>query len=175
MSTDLTADPGLGKAFYPVLPGSVVINAADSAVCSATDQLGNPRVGTCDIGAIEFQGRTQVSIDIRPRSDANRVNPQSNKNLNVAILSGNGFDATTVDSNLIRFGANGTEAVPVHLAERDVNRDGQRDLVVRFQLQNLGIECGDTSVTLSAQTLTGQAIIGSDSITTIGCKPKKGK
>jgi hypothetical protein len=162
-----------GKVFYPVLPGSVVINRGDPTACPGKDQLGNPRVGSCDIGAIESQERTQVAIDIRPRSDADKVNPHSTKNINVAILSENGFDATTVDSNLVRVGATGTEAAPVHVTGRDVNRDGQRDVVLRFEIQNLGIDCGATSLTLTGQILDGQSIIGSAPITTTGCKQKR--
>lgn len=181
--TDLTGDPGLGKlvemgeddqpgkAFYPVLPGSVVINRGDPAACPAKDQLGNPRVGTCDIGAIEFQERAQVPIDVRPRSEANKVNPNSSKDINVAILSENGFDAMTVDSDSVRFGATGIEASPVHVARRDVNGDGQRDLVLRFQIPALGLECGATSATLTG-IVNGQGIIGSAPITTTGCKTR---
>jgi hypothetical protein len=184
---DLTGDPGLGslaelgeddqpgKAFYPVLPGSVVINAANFAACSPTDQLGNPRVGACDIGAIEFQGRTQVALDITPRREANKVNPRSTNSIAVAVLSESGFDATTIDSDLVRFGATGSEAAPVRIAHRDINRDGLRDLILRFQIQELGIECGATSVTLTGQVLNGQAIIGSSPITTTGCKQTKGR
>lgn len=182
---DLIGDPGLGslveigeddqpgKVFYPVLPGSVVINRGDPNTCPTKDQLGNPRVGSCDIGAIEFQERTQVAIDIRPRSDANRVNPNSAKSINVAILSEKGFEAITVDPKLIRFGSNGTGVAPVNVAHRDVNRDGQRDLVLRFQIQDLGIECGATSLSLTGQLLDGRPIIGSAPITTSGCKAKK--
>src|SRR5262244_3631569 len=96
--------------------------------------LGNPRVGTCDIGSIEFQGpgTMLVLVDVRPRGDANKINPNSAKNINVAIFSGNGFDATTVDPNTVRFGATGTEATPIHVGRRDVDGDGNRDMVVRF-------------------------------------------
>ena len=64
--SDLTGDPGLGplagteedvppgRAFYAVPTGSAVIDKANPAACPETDQLGNPRVGVCDIGAIEF-------------------------------------------------------------------------------------------------------------------------
>ena len=181
--TDFTGDPGLGdlvemgeddqpgKVFYPVLPGSVVINRADPNACPAKDQLGNPRVGTCDIGAIEFQERAQVPIDVRPRSEANKVNPNSSKDINVAILSENGFDATTVDSDSVRFGATGIEASPVHVARRDVNGDGQRDLVLRFQIPALELECGASSATLTG-IVNGQGIIGSAPITTTGCNKK---
>lgn len=183
-STDLTGDPGLGalvgageedlpgKAYYPVLSGSPVINAGNASACPAKDQLGNPRVGRCDIGAVEFQGRNLVSIDIRPRSEANRLNPSSNKNINVAILSISGFDATTVEPNTVRFGANGTEAAPIHAHRRDVNSDGHIDQILRFVIQDTGIECGDTSATLTGDIRTGSSIIGSSPITTTQCKPK---
>ncbi len=186
-ASDLTGDPGLGplvemgeddqpgKAFYPVMPGSVVINRGDPNACTVKDQLGNPRVGTCDIGAIEFQGRTQVSIDIRPRREANKINPHSTRTINVALLSDHEFDATGVDSHLLRFGATGTEAVPIHLSQRDVNGDGRRDLVLRFLIQELAIQCGATSATLTGQVSGGQSFIGSAPITTTGCKQTKQK
>ena len=64
--TDLTGDPGLGdftdngapgNGHFPLLPGSPAIDAGNDAFCPPTDQLGQPRVGRCDIGAIEFQGK----------------------------------------------------------------------------------------------------------------------
>jgi hypothetical protein len=67
--SDLTGDPGLGRLLDPGTPGqahvpllatSRAINAGDPQVCAetpelATDQLGTPRGGVCDIGAIEFR------------------------------------------------------------------------------------------------------------------------
>lgn len=41
---------------------SVVINRGDPTGCPVKDQSGNPRVGSCDIGAVEFQEITQVAI-----------------------------------------------------------------------------------------------------------------
>jgi hypothetical protein len=184
--SDLTGDPGLGdivgtgeddlpgKMFYPVLSGSPVTNAGNASVCPAKDQLGNPRVGRCDIGAVEFQERMLISIDIRPRSEANRINPQSNQDINVAILSINDLDATTVDPSTVRFGAKGTEASPIHVRHRDVDGDGRIDQILRFEIQDAGIECGDTSGTLTGKILNGASIIGSGPIKTTQCKePKK--
>jgi hypothetical protein len=63
--TDRTGDPGLGtcvetgqpgRDYCPLLPGSPAINGGHDAACPVTDQLGQPRVGRCDIGAVEFQG-----------------------------------------------------------------------------------------------------------------------
>jgi hypothetical protein len=179
--TDLTGDPGLGplveigeddapgKAFYPVLAGSPVIDKGNPSACLQADQLGLLRVGICDIGAVEFRGPMLVAVDVRPRSEANRINPNSTNNINVTILSSNGFAATTVDSNTVRFGATGTEAVPINVAFRDVDADGDIDMVVRFQIPDTGIKCGDTSAILTGQISNGPSIIGSSPIRTVQC------
>ena len=63
LASDLTGDPGLGtfvdngtpgNGHFPLLTGSRAINAGNDSSCPTTDQLGSPRVGGCDIGAIEF-------------------------------------------------------------------------------------------------------------------------
>jgi hypothetical protein len=180
--SDLTGDPGLGslveigeddspgKAFYPVLAGSAVIDRGNPNACLQTDQLGLLRVDVCDIGAVEFRGPMLVSVDVRPRSDANRINPNSTNNINVAIVSVNGFNATTVNVNTVHFGKTGTEAAPIHVAIRDVNADGNLDMVLRFQIQDTGIECGATSAILTGQISDELSIIGSTPIRTIQCK-----
>ncbi len=111
-----------------------------------------------------------VAIDIRPRSDANKINPNSTKNINVAIFSDEGFDARSINASSIRFGLNGTEAAPIHIAQRDVNGDGMRDLVVRFEIQKLAIRCGSTTALFTGQVSGGPAVSGSTPITTTGCK-----
>jgi hypothetical protein len=182
LPSDIISDPGLGaftdnetpgNGHFPLLKTSRAIDRGNNDVCSsdavlATDQIGLPREGVCDIGAIEF--RLSVSVDVRPRSEANRINPNSTNNINVAIFSGNGFDATKVDPNTVRFGATGTEAAPINVARRDVDGDGDRDMVVRFEIQDTGIKCGDTSAVLTGQVSGGASIIGSSPITTVQCK-----
>ena len=183
--TDIIGNPGLGpyteepsvpgSGHYPLLPDSLGIDSAIPEGCAPRDQLDNERIGQCDIGSVEFQGNQTllVSVDMRPNGDANRINPTSTKLVNVALFSGNGFDATTVDPNSIRFGVTGNEATPIHVARRDINADGFRDVVLRFQIQDLGIQCGSTSATLTGQVTGGPAIIGSTPIATIGCKDKR--
>lgn len=62
--TDLTGNPRLGPftddgtpghGHVPLLAGSPAIDAGNDDACPDTDQLGQPRVDRCDIGAIEFQ------------------------------------------------------------------------------------------------------------------------
>jgi hypothetical protein len=66
---DLTGPPGLGiftnngtpgNGHLPLLAGSPAIDAGNAGECATnpllvTDQLGQPRTGPCDIGAVEFQ------------------------------------------------------------------------------------------------------------------------
>jgi hypothetical protein len=184
LASDLTGDPDLdtfkdiedpGKGHFPLLASSRAIDAGNNILCLIdpllnTDQLGLPRVGNCDIGAVEFQGgRQMVNIDISPKSDANRINPNNSGNINVPILSGNGFDARDVDPNTIRFGATGTEATPIDVGSRDVDGDGDRDMVLRFQIPDTGIKCGDTFAVLTGQISNGPSVIGSSSIKTVQC------
>jgi len=79
-ATDVTGDPvlgefvsrgGPGQGYFPLLAASPAINAGGQPPrpgrrpggdCPSTDQLGQPRVGACDIGAIEFQPVDEVTI-----------------------------------------------------------------------------------------------------------------
>lgn len=115
---------------------------------------------------------TAVQIDIKPGGSANRVNPGSQGEIRVAVLTRDGFDAAAVDPATVRFGRTGTEAAPVHFALNDVDGDGNTDLVLRFRIQQTGISCGDTSASLTGRTFGGQAISGSDSIRTVGCRER---
>jgi len=73
-ASDLMGDPGLsafvddatpGRGHFPLLPASRAIEAGDDATCPPTDQLGQPRVGRCDIGAVEFQPAEGEVVAIR--------------------------------------------------------------------------------------------------------------
>jgi len=119
------------------------------------------------------QGKCKVvtaSIDIKPGSFPNSINPNSQGVIPVAILTTDTFDATTVDPATVLFGATGTETAPVQSALEDVDGDGDIDLILHFNTQNTGIVCGDTSAFLTGETFSGQAIEGSDSIKTVECE-----
>ena len=111
----------------------------------------------------------RVAIDIRPGSDRNGINPRSKGKIPVAILSTGDFDATQVDPATVRFGPD--EAPAVGYSVKDVDYDGDWDLVVRFKKRDTGITCGDTEATLVGETYEGQAITGTDFIKVKGCPP----
>jgi Protein of unknown function (DUF3344) len=111
-----------------------------------------------------------IQIDIKPGSFPNSINPRSEGRTPVAILRTDSFDATTVDPATVLFGRTGTEAAPVDSALEDVDGDGDTDMILHFNTKDTGIVCGDTSASLTGETLSGQPIEGSDSIKTVGCK-----
>jgi len=177
--SDLTGDAGLGpftdngtpgNGHFPLLSTSRAIDAGNGAACPPTDQLGQPRVGHCDIGAIEFHPPVlTVTIEIKPGSDPAPINPKSAGVIPVAILTTQTFNAATVDASTVRFGKTGTEATAVRSALQDVDENGTLDMILHFQTQGAGITCGDTSAFLNGQTISKLAIQGSDAIVTVGC------
>ena len=113
--------------------------------------------------------RLIIDIDIKPGSDPNSINPRSKGVIPVAILTNQNFDATTVDVSTVVFGPGGAPLAHNGHIE-DVDGDGDNDLMLHFKTQKTGIQCGDTEATLSGETIDGQAIGGSDSVKTVGCK-----
>ncbi|HLA80106.1 MAG TPA: kelch repeat-containing protein [Thermoleophilia bacterium] len=111
-----------------------------------------------------------VAVDIQPGTFPNTINPKSKGRIPVSILTTDTFDATTVDATTVRFGATGKEAAPVHFALQDANGDGKLDMILEFKTQDTHIVCGESSASLTGKTVGGQAIKGSDSVKTAGCK-----
>jgi hypothetical protein len=131
----------------------------------------NGFVSTSTLGGVAiFDNVILVSIDIKPGSAVNSVNPRSNGRIVVAILTTDTFDASTVDTSTVHFGATGTEATPVHAAREDVDGDARLDLILHFDTGQTGIRCGASSAPLTGKSFGGQFIRGSDLIRTVGCK-----
>jgi hypothetical protein len=123
------------------------------------------------ITSIEFiEPSVEVTIDIKPGSDNDSINPKSHGVIPVAILTTKAFDATTVDVSTVHFGNTGMEAAAVQSALEDVDGDRTLDIILHFKTQDTGISCGDTSASLTGETISGQAIQGSETIVTVGCK-----
>ncbi len=118
-----------------------------------------------------------VRIDIKPGSFPNSINPRAKGVIPVAILSIStakgeplDFDATRVDPLSVQFGPQGATEVHRRGHVEDVDRDGDRDLVLHFDTPAIGIQCGDTAAALTGRTVNGQGMTGSDSVNTVGCK-----
>ena len=109
-----------------------------------------------DVGFRTFVEVPEVDIDINPASDPNSINCRHNGVIPVAILTTDtavgeavDFDATTVDPSTVGFGPNA--ATPVHPRAhiKDVDGDGDMDMVLHFRQGSTGIQCGDLEACLS--------------------------
>ncbi len=111
-----------------------------------------------------------VVIDIKPGDFPNVVNPYSKGVIPVAILTTDSFDASTVNSAAVTFGATGEEALALKATVADLNWDGRPDMLLHFRTEQLGIRCGDTLLKLNGLTQKQEAFTGTDSIRTVPCK-----
>jgi hypothetical protein len=138
----------------------------DSFEYRLTDANGDSDVGTVTVGVFFVGG--QVPIDIIPEN-VNLIAGQG-AGIEVAILSvGEFFDAPNViDPLSLKFGPRqgniwGSPRV------RDVDGDGDGDLLVKFLMQQSGIACGDTHASLTGRTFDLESISGTDTINTFNC------
>jgi len=118
-----------------------------------------------------------VSIDIKPGSDPNSINPKSQGNIPVAILSTQEFYAPEmVNKDSLTFGFEGDEKSLAFCNSEgeDVNGDGLEDLVCHFYTQLTGFRCGDTEGVLNGITTDGitmnTPIEGKDSVRIVPCE-----
>lgn len=153
---------------FPV-PASILVFGSDNLLAVRARDRGFISYVDVEVRA-DIPSVVPVAIDIKPGSFPNSINPSSNGVTPVAILATESFDATTVDPATVLFGVTGSEAAPVHWALEDVDGDGDADMILHFNTQSMGIQCGDTAASLTGRTFTGQMIEGADSIDTVGCE-----
>jgi photosystem II stability/assembly factor-like uncharacterized protein len=177
LSSTLFAIIHLPLAVDPLNPGIVyagtvngVFKSTDSGMNWTSANTGFPASTSIFELAIEpAAAATSVEIDIKPGSSSNSINPRSNGNIPVAVLTTSSFDASSVDPGTVRFGQTGKEAAQLRSSQEDVDKDGDLDLVLHFNTQQSGLKCGDSLAHLTGRTFDGQPVTGSDSVRTAGC------
>jgi hypothetical protein len=120
--------------------------------------------------------RSNMQIAFDPWSSANTVRPKSAyfvtigvKTLSIADGDPVDFDAGQVDPTTVRMGPARTPNIALPLPA-DFDGDGDNDMVFGFRVENSGISCLDTSVTLIAKTFAGDPLADQVSITPIECE-----
>lgn len=167
---------------YHLAAGSPCIDAGDDTVVQPADRDidGQPRqvdipgkgaVGTLvDIGADELWP-IFVTIDIKPGEYPNTINLRSRGLVPVVILTTEDFDATTVDPATVEMAGSAVatrgKKAKLLFSQSDVDKDGDTDLLVLFDTQNLALDAGATEATLTGETYDGTLIQGSDSVVVI--------
>lgn len=148
------------------------VNSKAFAVNTAGQIVGEAETSTGEVHAAlwTITLAVVVPIDIKPGNEANRVNPGGHGVISVAILTYDEFDATSVDPLSVSFGPAGASETHGQGHIEDADGDGTPDLVLHFRTQETGIQCGDSDGILNGMTFAGQAIQGSETITTVGCE-----
>ena len=116
-----------------------------------------------------------VPVDIAPGSTTNPVTIGRRGLVTVAIISGGGFDATTLNVATACFGdaedasQRTREEVHgvAHKEDADKDKDKDLDIVFHFQVLATGIDLGDTTACLKGTTTNGIGFYGCDMVTPV--------
>jgi hypothetical protein len=76
------------------------------------------------------------------------------------VLTTADFDATTVDPVTVEFAG----ALPLRWTQKDVDRDGDMDLLFHFKTRELNLDENSTEATLTGETFDGVPIRGTDAV-----------
>jgi len=100
---------------------------------------------------------TYINIDVKPGSGGGDapINPKSRGKIPVALLSSQSFNAMTVDTSRLYFGATGTEN-SLHKCNsdgRDVNHDGLIDLICHFNTQDTKFDANSLEGVVTGYTV----------------------
>lgn len=167
-SGQLTGDALQPDVINPIF--TATMSGKGMATFSFEDLTWNNQGPRYRLSYIQYQFEPiPISIDIKPATFPNRINPNSRGRIPVAILTTYSFDAGDVDPTTVLFGATGNEVAPMQSAAEDVDGDGDLDMVLHFVTQNTGITCGTVSASLTGAMFNGVKIKGSDSIETVPC------
>lgn len=110
-----------------------------------------------------------VDIDIKPGSESNSINIESNGVISVAVLSNQFFDAQKIVIKNILFAG----AQPLKGKIEDADNDGDLDLILHFETQSLNLTSLDTEAILTGKLNDGTLIKGSDPVRIIDKNNKK--
>jgi hypothetical protein len=120
--------------------------------------------------------RSNIQIDFNPWNSANTVRPKDAyfvtvgiKTLSVSDGDPIDFDASQVDPASVKLGPARAPNI-ANPNPNDFDGDGDTDMVFGFRVEDTGISCLDTTVTLVANTLSGDPLADQDVVLPIECE-----
>lgn len=167
---DLLIDLGTGEISGDIGSGAAGVYAVEVTV---TDD-GSPNLSTSVSFTWTVNGDADpltVTIDIKPGSDPNKIKFHRGGvkgSVKVAVLTTEDFDVSVVNEATITFAG----ASPKHCMLKDVDLDGDDDLLCMFQGKDIvDLDESSTEATLTGETSDGTPISGTDSVLIV---PPKG-
>lgn len=184
VTTD-TGDPdNTGFRYHKVEIHDLSIAASSFTISNSFVRSSHPDVSGINFGLTSMTfcpvlDRIPIDIDVKPGSDPNSINLQSNGVIPVAIMTTDDFDVLEIDDETLRFGDDDHVCVvddgiaPVRVRLNDVDRDGDLDLLVFFSTaQARGVFSRDSFIAdLTGSTLGGVPFSGMDLVRVV--PPKK--
>jgi len=180
---NIDSDPLFSGYDVHLLDGSPCLDAGTSGVelgleLPEFDFEGDSRVSgqAPDMGADESVMKKVTSItidiDIRPFGHWNIINLRSRRVVPVAVLTTDALqEASPIDLTSVQFGG----AKPVHWRLKDVDRDGDDDLLFFFEAQALNLSKDSAEATLTGFLMDGTEIVGTDEVRIVPSRKCKGK
>jgi hypothetical protein len=117
-----------------------------------------------------------IEIDFNPWDASNIIRPKSTYLITVqinttSIADGDtyDFDAADVDLATLRVGPDLAEVAALPLTA-DFDGDGDTDYIFGFRMQETGIGCLDTTISIAGRTLSGDPIVGHATIVPVNCE-----
>ena len=159
------------KALLACVLLQLALGLVTLSACSADVKAEGTSVAGLVLAESVIPTGVEVTIDIRPGSERNPVNPKSNGVLPVAILSSATFDATQADPGTIYL-----EGAPVcspsengkyQASEEDIDQDGLTDLMVKIDVELLDLVAPTGTATLVGETFAGEPFWGADNFTIV--------
>jgi hypothetical protein len=152
-----------------VSPGDVVLNPLPPLVgvpfCDDLRPVFPAEAREVGSFTLEMSAARQVEIEV---GAGRRMGHRRHGMIAVSILGSANFDVRDIDERSLRLGPGESEPKRSRGRGRthraDVDRDGEMDLVVRFDVEAAGIARGDARVCLFGQTQDGAWIEGCDTI-----------
>jgi hypothetical protein len=116
-----------------------------------------------------------LDMDVDPYNATNEIRPDDDyvvlvsvKSTSTAAGEASDLDALQIDPASLRFGPAGASNA-ISPIPADLDGDSDTDVIFGFQVQESGIFCGDTEVTLEGEQYDGYPLTGVDNITTTDC------
>lgn len=173
-SSDLDGVLGTGEEL--TVNASELSEGTHEVTLTATDSAGATSTASVTIHVFRVAPPPEppvieVDVEVKPGSNPAPVNTRNRGVIPVAVLTTPDFDATSIDPATVCFGdlddpAGNGDCTESHGRGHleDVDRDGDRDLVLHYDTRQTGIAPGDPRACLTGRTRDGDDVAGCDEI-----------